>query len=91
VVFFVPSGRESEFQFSTQAGLQGIAAEAQCRYSIYTSIDSDRTSGSDSGCGKLALILTVYDDGDYGDCARHDMFVLMFCALRLPLPRTVKS
>ena len=31
MVFFIPSGRESEFQFSTQQGLEGIAAEAQCR------------------------------------------------------------
>ena len=30
-VFFVPSGREAEYQFSTLDGLIGIAAQAQCR------------------------------------------------------------
>jgi ubiquinone/menaquinone biosynthesis C-methylase UbiE len=30
-VFFIPAGRESEYQFSTQAGLQGIALQANCK------------------------------------------------------------
>ena len=30
-MFFVPSGREAEYQFSTLDGLIGIAAQAQCR------------------------------------------------------------
>jgi hypothetical protein len=30
-VFFVPSGRESEYQFSTPGGLATIAEQAQCR------------------------------------------------------------
>lgn len=30
-VFFIPTGRESEYQFSTQAGLQGIALQANCK------------------------------------------------------------
>jgi hypothetical protein len=79
VVFFVPSGRESEFQFSTQAGLQGIAAEAQCRYRTHTYTYIHRNMVLVVvRVVMLALILMVYDDDyDHGDCvcdcARHDM------------------
>jgi len=43
-VFFIPAGREAEWQFTTQEGLMEIAAQANCRCITHTYITQTHTS-----------------------------------------------